>query len=189
MTSNGVTQETNLYTITVPPFTKALRALSKILDKAEAHAAGKASERHPAEKHQSALLNDRLVFDQFNFTRQVQVACDNAKLGVARIGALEAPAFPDTEQTFEELKTRVEKTIAFLESVKPEALIGKESATVKLPYYKDKHFTAFDYATEYLIPNFYFHVTTAYSILRKAGVTLGKRDYMGNLTLEDDAAK
>lgn len=179
-------REANLYTITVPPMIKALRALSKILDKADAYAMSKASERHPAEKHKSALLNERLVFDQFNLTRQIQVACDNAKAGVGRLGGVDVPIFEDNEKIFEELKDRIEKTILFLETVKPEQIIGRENVRVTLPYHKDKHFTGFDYATEYLIPNFYFHVTTAYSILRKNGVPLGKADYMGKLSLKEN---
>jgi len=165
--------------------TKALQALSKILDKATAHAETKGTERHPGSKHAEALLNDRLVFDQFPFVRQVQIACDNAKGGVARLAEIEAPKFEDNEKTVEELKARIEKTLMFLKTIKPAQIIGKESLKISLPYFHGKYFTGFEYVTEYLIPNFYFHVTTAYAILRKNGVDIGKADYIGGLSLKD----
>lgn len=178
-------QETNLYTITVPVMTKALQALSKILDKVSAHADSKKLEWMPASKHEEAMLNDRIIFDQFPFVRQVQIACDNAKGGAARLAEIEIPKFEDNEKTIEELKARIEKTLAFLKTIKPSQIIGKEGVKVSLPYFAGKYFTGFEYATEYLIPNFFFHVTTAYSILRKNGVNLGKNDYIGGLSLKD----
>ena len=177
--------ETNLYTITIQPMMKSLRSLSKILDKAAAHAESKATERHPASKHMESLINDRLVFDQFNLIRQVQIACDNAKGAAGRLCGADIPKFEDNERTIEELKSRIEKTLEYLQTVKPEQLIGKEEANVTLPYFKDKYFTGFQYVTEYLIPNFYFHITTAYSILRKNGVNIGKADYIGGLSLKN----
>ena len=178
-------QQANLYTITVPPMMKALDALSKLMDKASAHAETKATERHPASEHLSSLLNDRLVFDQFNFTRQVQVACDNAKGGAARLAEIEIPKYEDDEKTIPELKARIEKTIAFLKSIAPEKITGKEGIKVSLPYFPIKYITGFEYATEYLLPNFYFHIVTAYSILRKNGVDIGKKDYINGLPLKD----
>ena len=178
-------QETNLYTITVPPMMKVLGALSKILDEAAAHAASKATERRPASYFEEALLNDRLIFDQFPLIMQIQRVSDNAKNGIARIAGIEAPSFEDNEKTFAELKTRIEKTLAYLRTVKPEQIIGREDAQVTLPYYKDKYLTASEYASEYLMPNFYFHLVTAYSILRKNGVDVGKDDYIGGLPLKD----
>lgn len=178
-------QETNLYTVTVPPMIKALDGLSKLLDKASAHAETKGTERRPGSVHMEALLNDRLVFDQFNFIKQVQVACDNAKGGAARLAEIEIPAYEDTEKTVPELKARIEKTIAFLKTVEPEQIIGKEGIKVSLPYFQTKFITGFEYATEYLLPNFYFHFVTAYSILRKNGVDIGKKDYINGLPLKD----
>ena len=175
---------TNLYTTTVPPMMKALGALSKILDKAAAHAASKATERRPASYFEAALLNDHLIFDQFSLLMQIQLVSDNAKNGVARIAGIEAPAMEDTEKTFSQLKERLAKTADFLKTIKPEQLVGKEDTRVTLPYWKDKYLTAFDYATEYLLPNFYFHLVTAYSILRKNGVDVGKDDYIGGLPLK-----
>ncbi|HVU75426.1 MAG TPA: DUF1993 domain-containing protein [Candidatus Paceibacterota bacterium] len=178
-------EETNLYTITVPVMAKHLRALDAILGKLSEHASTKASDWRPQSVHEEALLNDRLVFDQFDFKRQVQVACDNAKGGAARLAEIEIPSYEDNEKTVAELKARIEKTLAFIESIKPEQIIGKEGIKVTLPYWKDQHMTGFGYATEYLMPNFFFHLTTAYSILRKNGITIGKSDFMGSLPLQD----
>jgi len=178
-------QETNLYTITVPPMMKALDGLSKLLDRASAHAESKGTERHPGSKHLESLFNDRIVFDQFPFIRQVQIACDNAKGGAARLAEIEAPKYEDNEKTVEELKARIEKTVAFLKTIEPEKVIGKEGIKISLPYFPTKYFTGFEYATEYLLPNFYFHIVTAYSILRKNGADIGKKDYINGLPLKD----
>jgi hypothetical protein len=177
-------QETNLYTVTVPPMMKALKALDKILGKVEVHATSKQLEWHPAGMQEDALLQSRLISDQFPFIRQVQVACDNAKNSIARIAEIEAPKYEDTEKTVAELKNRIEKTLAFLKGLKPEQVIGKESVKITLPYWGGKSMSAGDYVNTYLIPNFYFHIATAYSILRKNGVDLGKGDYMGDLPLK-----
>jgi|SRR5665213_4301121 len=172
-------QETNFYTVTVPPMIKSLTALSGLLDKAAAHAAGKQLEWHPKGMQEDALLNSRLISDQFPLIRQIQVASDNAKNGIARIAGIEAPKLEDTEKTFAELKTRLEKTVEFLKTIKPEQVIGQEGREVSLPYWEGKKASAFAYATEYLMPNFFFHVVTAYSILRTNGVTIGKSDFIG----------
>lgn len=177
--------ETNLYTITVPPMIKSLKALSGLLDKLEAHAATKQLDWHPPKMQESALLNSHLIADQFPLVRQIQVACDNAKGGIGRIAEVEIPAFEDTEKTVAELKERIDKTIAFISTIKPEQVIGKEEVKVSLPYWNGKSLHAFEYVTEYLIPNFYFHVATAYSILRANGVAIGKADYIGGLSLKD----
>jgi hypothetical protein len=177
--------ETNLYTVTVPPMMKALKALSGILDKLDSHAKGKQLEWHPPGLQEDALLQSRLISDQFPFVRQVQVACDNAKGVAARLAEIEIPKFEDNEKTVAELKARIDKTLAFLKTIKPEQIIGKEGVKVILPYWSGKHMTGFEYVTEQVIPNFYFHVTTAYSILRKNGVALGKADYIGSLSLKD----
>ena len=178
-------QETNLYTVTVPPMTKALQALHTFLDKVDTHAKSKQLEWHPKGLQEDALLQSRLISDQFPFVRQVQVACDNAKMGAAHLAEIEAPKFEDTEKTVAELKTRIEKTLAFLKTIKPAQVIGKEAVKITLPYWGGKSLTGFDYVNNYLIPNFYFHVTTAYSIMRKNGVEIGKADYMGALPLAD----
>ena len=174
-------QKTDLYTITIPPIAKALGALSKILDKAAAYAESK---KTPKRSFEEALLNDRLVFDQFPLAAQVRIACDNAKGGAARLAEVEIPTFEDNEKTIAELQARIEKTLAFLKTIKPEQIIGKEGIKVSLPYWDGKHTTGFEYATQYLMPNFRFHVVTAYAILRKNGVPLGKSDYIGALPLK-----
>lgn len=164
---------------------KALTALKGILEKAKAHTDTKKLSWMDFEH---ALLSDKLVFNQFDFTKQVQVVCDNAKGGAGRLAQVEIPKFEDTEKTFEELVARIDKTLAFVQTVKPEQVIGNEDIQVTLPYWSGKHMTGFEYATEYLVPNFYFHLTTAYAILRKNGVDIGKEDYMGGLPLKDTAA-
>ena len=180
-----IMQQTNLYAVTIPPMMKALETLSKLMDKATAHVETKATERHPASEHLSSLLNDRLVFDQFPFTKQVQIACDNAKGGAARLAEIEISVYEDNEKTVPELKARIEKTMAFLKTIEPKQIIGKEGIKISLPYFPTKYITGFEYATEYLLPNFYFHIVTAYSILRKNGVDIGKKDYINGLPLKD----
>jgi hypothetical protein len=175
--------QTNLYSITVPALKKSLQSLSQMLKIAAELANSKATNWQPAEVQTASLLNDRIVFDQFPLVRQIQMACDNAKGGAGRLAQSEIPIFEDHEKTIEELQARIEKTISFLDSIKPEQIIGKEDIQVSLPYFKDKYFTGFDYATQYLLPNFYFHVTTAYAILRKNGAKVGKTDYLGDLPL------
>ena len=175
-------QETNLYTITIPPMIKALKALSAILDKAAAHTDAK---KLSWASFETALLSDKLVFDQFDFKKQVQVASDNAKGAAARLAEIDIPSFEDTETTIEELKARLDKTVQFLETIKPEQVIGKEGIKVTISYFPGKYLTGFDYATEYAIPNFYFHVVTAYDILRKNGVDIGKLDFSGALPFQD----
>lgn len=177
-------QETNLYTVTIPVMTKALRSLDTMLDKVAAYASAKATERRPAAYFEDALLHSRLIADQFPFVQQVQVACDNAKGAAARISGVEMPKYEDNEKTVAELKARVEKTLAFLATIAPEQVVGREETKITLPYWNDKYLTAFEYVTEYALPNFFFHLTTAYSILRKNGVDIGKNDYIGTLPLK-----
>lgn len=164
---------------------KSLEALSALLDKMSKHADGKQLSWQPPQAQQEAFLQSRLIADQFPFVRQIQIACDNAKGGAARLAEIEIPKYEDNEKTVEELKARITKTIEFMKSIKPEQIAGKEGVKVSLVYWGGKSLDGFDYVTNYLIPNFYFHVTTAYSILRKNGVEIGKSDYMGPLPLVD----
>ncbi len=177
--------ETNLYTITVPVMMKALGALDKILDKLVAHAETKATERQPVGVRAEALLQSRLVFDQFPFIAQVRIATDNAKGCAARLAEVGITKFEDNEKTVSELKERIAKTLAFLKTIKPEQIIGKENIKISLPHWNGKYVTGFEYVTEQALPNFFFHVTTAYAILRHNGVVLGKSDYIGGLPLKD----
>jgi hypothetical protein len=174
-------QKTNLYSVTVPPMIKSLKAISGLLDKAAAHAKGKQLNWHPKGLQENALLNSRLISDQFPLIRQVQVACDNAKNGVARVAGIKPPVYKDTEKTIKELKARIAKTIRFLKTVTPDKMAGRENEKFSLPFWGNKRMTGFGYVTGYLIPNFYFHVATAYSILRTNGVQIGKSDYIGGM--------
>ncbi|HEX2881411.1 MAG TPA: DUF1993 domain-containing protein [Polyangiaceae bacterium] len=163
--------------MTVIQFSKMLNNLSRCLDKAAAYADSK--------KFDSAvLLQTRLAPDQFNLVRQVQIACDNAKNGVSRLTGREAPKFEDTEQTVPELKARIEKVIGYLSTVGAQDFKGAEERKISLPYWNGKHLNGQEYFQQYLIPNFYFHVNAAYSILRNNGIDVGKSDYMGELPLK-----
>ena len=163
----------SMYQASAPRFVHILRNLSAILDKAQAHA--EARKLDPA-----ALTTDRLFPDMFPMSRQVQVACDTAKGAVARLAGVEAPKHEDTEQTFAELKTRIARTIEFIESVQPGQIDGSEDRVLEVKIGgKDVKLTGMQFLLGRAYPNFYFHVTTAYNILRHNGVELGKRDFIG----------
>ena len=167
-----------MYTLTVPVFTKMLDGLKKILSKAEAHA----KENGMNEK---TLLNDALAPDMFSLKRQVQVASDNARGAVGRLTGKEVPKFEDIEETFSELQQRIDKTLLFVQSVTEKDFKGAENRQITLPYFPGKYITGVEYTLEYALPNFLFHVTTAYGILRKNGVPLGKADFINGLPLKD----
>lgn len=163
----------SMYTASVPVFQHMLRNLSHILDKGEASA--------QARKFEPAVLaTSRLAPDMLPFTRQILIACDAAKNGVARIAGIEAPKFEDNEATFAELKARIQKTQAFLETVPAAKLEGTENKEVTFPVGRDstRTMTSQAYLTTWVLPNFFFHITTAYAILRHNGVDLGKADYL-----------
>jgi hypothetical protein len=163
----------SMYSASVPVFQHMLRNLVHILDKGEASARSRGFD--PA-----VLATFRLAPDMLPFTRQVLIACDAAKLGVARISGVEAPKFEDTEATFAELKARIGKTLDYLQTVPASAMDGSEDRQITFPAGRDKTrtMTAQDYLTTWALPNFFFHVTTAYAILRHNGVDLGKADYL-----------
>lgn len=160
---------------------KSLEALSGVLEKAASHADTRKTANRSYEEW---LLNDRIVFDQFPLVRQVQIATDNAKNSVKRLTGVDVPVFEDTENTFAQLQERIKKTVDLLKSVDEDAVNASVESRVSLPYWGDKSLSGYQYGIEYLIPNFYFHVTTAYAIIRKNGVALGKSDYMGPLPLK-----
>lgn len=170
-----------LYDLTIPQFTKMLHNLSKCLDKAAGFADTK---KFDAE----VLLGSRLAPDQFNFTRQVQIACDTAKNGVTRLTGIEAPAHEDNEKTVAELKARIEKVLSFLQSVTAKDFAESETRTVSQPRWNGKTLTGKEFALQHMIPNFYFHTTTAYAILRHNGVDVGKKDYLGEMPFKLPAA-
>ena len=164
---------TQLYDLTVPLFLRGFHSMSACLAKGEAFAAEKGLD--PAE-----LVNARLIEDMAPLTGQVQRASDSAKLAMVRIGGVENVPMPDEEASFADLQARIAKTVAFLEAVPREAIDGKEDAPVeiKLPN-RTLNFTGSTYVLGFVLPNFYFHVTTAYALLRHKGVPIGKMDYLG----------
>jgi hypothetical protein len=163
-----------LYEITVPQFTKMLHNLSHIIDKAVQNSTERKFDI-------DVLLNTRLAPDQFNFIRQVQIACDTAKLYASRMTGKEAPVNEDTEKTLPEVKARIEQTIGYLNTFKAEDFKGAEERKISQPRWEGKYLTGFEFATQHAIPNIYFHVTTAYAILRHSGVPVGKKDYLGEM--------
>ncbi len=163
----------SMYRLSVPVFVRGLTVLSALLEKAEAHAAenGIASE---------VLVNSRLAPDMLPLSGQIQRVSDTAKNALGRLSGKPAPSFPDTETTMADLKARIEKTIAYLKSVPAADLEGSEGREVKLNVGSlGVTFTGESYLLEFALPNFFFHVTTAYDILRHDGIEIGKRDYLG----------
>jgi uncharacterized protein len=165
----------SLYEISVPQFIKMLGNIDQWFDKAEAYA--KSKNFDPA-----VLLAARLAPDQFNLTRQVQITTDAIKLGLSRITNKEAPPFPDDETTFDQLRARLKKALAYLHTLTPADFEGAGSRVVT--FHNDKKALAQDHLVEHVLPTFYFHAMTTYSILRHNGVDLGKRDYIGSYKLQ-----
>jgi uncharacterized protein len=163
-----------MYQASVPRFANVLRNLATILDKAQAHC--EARKIDPL-----ALTSFRLYPDMFAFTRQVQIACDTAKGAVARLAGAEIPKHEDSEHTFAELKSRIAKTIDFIESVRAERINGSEEKEIVLAMRSgERRYKGMQYLLGFAYPNFYFHVTTAYNILRHNGVEIGKQDFIGS---------
>ena len=164
----------SMYQASAPRFVHILNNLSVMLDKAQAHAEAKKID--PA-----ALTAFRLFPDMFPLSKQVQVATDLSKGAVARLAGVEIPKYEDTEQTFAELKARIAKTIAFINTIKREQIDGSEDKDIVMKLGKqDYTFKGLQYLLNFAYPNFYFHATTAYNILRHNGVELGKKDFVGN---------
>lgn len=163
-----------MYQMTVPQFTKMMRNLSAILNKGAAYAESKKIEM-------SVLLNARLAPDQFPLLKQVQIATDTAKLCVARLTGKEAPAHDDKETTLAELQTRIDDVLGFLSSIKASDFDGSETKRISQPRWEGKYLLGEDFVLQHAIPNIYFHITTAYSILRHNGVGIGKKDYLGEM--------
>jgi hypothetical protein len=163
----------SLYDVSIPALIRGLTNVSAILDKAAAHAAAK--------KFDSlALAQARLFPDMHPLTRQVQIACDTAKGAAGRLAGIEVPKHEDTETTLPELKARIAKTVDFLKSVTPAKLAGDETRSIEIKFPNGAwKFTAIGYVTDFVLPNFYFHVSMAYALLRKGGVEIGKTDFLG----------
>ena len=162
----------------VPVFVIGLNALSAVLDKAEAYATAKKID--PA-----VLPTSRLAPDMFSLTRQVQTACDLAKKGAARLAGVEAPVFEDNETTLAQLKARVAKTVAYLKSLDRKRSMHRWIARSRFRSAATNkgHMKGSDYLNHFILPNFYFHLTAAYAILRHCGVDIGKQDYLGAIPM------
>ena len=165
----------SMYNASVPIFKQLLGALSAILNKAETHVIS--NKMNP-----DILLQASLSPDMFNFIRQVQIAADFAKGVTARLAGLEVPVYEDNEVSFQELQARIAKTLLFISSINPKQIDGSEEREIvtRPGTPKEKKFTGQDYLLHYGLPQFFFHVTTAYAILRNKGIEIGKRDYMGS---------
>jgi uncharacterized protein len=165
----------SMHSASVPIFVRMLGSMLSWLDKAEAHAAAKKFET-------SVLLGARLVPDMLPLTEQIQIASDAAKFGVARLAGVEAPKFEDNEATFDELRARIRKTIDYVQSVPAAQIDGTEDKDITVPRRDGPVIVKGEpYLKHFVLPNFFFHVTTTYALLRHNGVDLGKSDYLGPL--------
>lgn len=164
----------SMHAASVPVFRQMLVALRGVLDKGEAHA-------HARKFDPEVLLQARLAPDMFPLLRQVQIAADFAKGASARLAGVPVPSHPDTEKTFDELRARIDTTVDFISGLEASAFEGSEAREIVLRPGTDKErrFPGADYLFGYVLPNFYFHLTTTYALLRHNGVEIGKRDYLG----------
>ena len=163
----------SMYQASVPVMTRYFNSLIAILGKATAHAEAKNIEP-------DVLCGCRIIADMHPLTRQIQIATDVAKGGAARLAGSEPPSWPDDEQTMADLVARLEKTIQYLETFKPEQIDGSEERKITLKLGPNSvDFAGQDYLLTFVLPNVFFHITTAYDILRSNGVEIGKRDFMG----------
>ena len=164
----------SMYTVSVPVFTQHLNGLAAVLDKAAAHAAAR-------KINEADVLNMRLAPDMFPLVRQVRAATDHACSAAGRLSGKELPKFANDEATFAQLKDRIAKTIEFLKSVKPGEVDGTEEKDISItfPNGNSRQFKGMGLLLGNSLPNFFFHTTTAYDIIRQCGVEVGKRDFMG----------
>ena len=163
----------SMYEVSLPIFTLSLNNLSAILDKAESHAEAKKVDP-------KVLPQARLIVDMLPLSNQIQIACDTAKGAAARLAGIPIPKHEDTEATIPELKARIAKTLDFIKTVNPEQLQGSETRQIVLEFPQSTlKFNGVNYLTNFVLPNFFFHMTMAYALLRKNGVDLGKRDFLG----------
>ncbi len=163
----------SMYDVSIPALMRGLTNMSALLDKAAAHAETKKFDT-------LVLAQARLYPDMHPLVRQVQIACDTAKGAGARLAQVEVPKHPDTEVTFPELKARIAKTLEFLKSITPSQVQGAESREIEIKFPNGAwKFTGMSYLTDFVLPNFYFHVSTVYALLRTNGVEVGKGDFLG----------
>ncbi|MCH1910766.1 DUF1993 domain-containing protein [Leptospira noguchii] len=163
-----------LFEITIQQFSKMLHQLKLLLEKGAIYSETKKFDVE-------VLLNSRLAPDQFHFIRQIQIACDTAKLGVSRLTGKDAPKHEDQEKTLLELQTRIDSTLDYLSTFTEKDFSESNDRKVFNPRWEGKYLTGKEFAIQHLIPNFYFHITTAYSILRHNGVDIGKKNYLGEM--------
>ena len=162
-----------MYQVSIPVFVRGLRNMAGYLEKGRADAEAR---KYAPE----VLVMARLAPDMQALSRQVQIACDTAKNAGGRLAGVELPSFPDTETTFEALQARIKKTIAFIEGIGEAHMEGSETKTIVLKFPgREMVFSGVEYLTGFALPNFYFHTTTAYDLLRHNGVQIGKRDFLG----------
>jgi hypothetical protein len=163
----------------VPAFEIGLSALSAVLDKAAAFAEARKID-------QSVLLQTRLFPDMFPLARQVQIAADLVKNGTSRLAGVEFPAYEDNEKTIDQLKERLAKTRAYLKTIDQKKIDGAVDRSITFPLgpAHQGHMNGADYLNHFLLPNFYFHLATAYAILRHCGVEIGKQDFLGNIPIK-----
>ena len=169
-----------IYTFSVPVFQKMLKSTLNLLEKAEAHVKAHGGD-------EAALLDARLAPDMFPLVKQVQIVCDNAKAMGSRLAGIENPVQPDMETSIAELKVRVEKTMAFLDTLKEEQFIEAAERKIVMPFFPDKYLLGMDYLQSYAIQNFFFHVSMMYAILRMKGVQVGKADYIADVPWKANA--
>ena len=167
--------KTSIYAMAIETYVPMLRSLSHVLDKGAAHARAKKS-------NAADLVNARLAPDMYTLAQQVRMACDQAIDSTARLSGQDAPQFENNEKTLEELKVRIAKTLEYVERVRENAFEGAEDRKITIPIPAnniDFEMNGLQYLRDWVLPNFYFHLVTAYGILRHNGVDIGKRDYMG----------
>ncbi len=166
----------NVYDLTVPQLIKMLKNVDRWLETAMTQAGTRKFDVNN-------LIKFRLAPDQLPFDRQIQTMCDNAKFIAGRLAGREWPTHPDTETTFEQLRSRIALVITYLDTFRPEDFEGAEDRKISLPWMEGKWMRGDEYVIQFALANFYFHTVTAYSILRNNGIELGKRDYIGSVPL------
>lgn len=167
-----------IYEIAVLQFTKMLKNLDGILAKTIPYAESKKIEV-------DILLNSRLAPDQFNLIRQIQIACDTAKMCVSKLTGKDAPVHEDKEVSLTQLRERIAKTITFINSVSEKDFAGAPEIKITTPRWEGKYLLGHEYLTQHSIPNLYFHISLAYQILRHNGLEIGKKDYLGSMPFKN----
>jgi hypothetical protein len=171
----------NTFQATVPQLIQMLNNLDHCLEAGIAFAKKKSFDP-------DVLLTARLAPDQYPLSRQIQVACDSAKFAAARLAGKQAPPHPDTEKTMDEHRSRIRTCVAYLETITSADFDGADERRVSLPFMEGKWLHGHDYLVQFALPNFYFHVTSAYAILRHNGVAIGKMDFIGSVSFQDAPA-